>query len=59
MSVFEKMCSYLKLNPQTFITERYEKPAGNTFVDFRGKLSTGIRSEVCQQPYFQKQIQII
>jgi hypothetical protein len=47
------MVEFLKCNFQIDSTTSYEKLTQNTFIDLRGKLTTGARTEVTQQPYNQ------
>jgi hypothetical protein len=53
LEAYEKMCAFLKFKPYTSATQSYEKLAADNFTDVRGKLTTGARLEVVQQPYFQ------
>ena len=51
--VFEKICAFLKFNPDTSFTRSYDKSAEESYLDLRGKLTTGTRLQQFQHPYFQ------
>lgn len=50
---FNKICGFFKFNPPATYTKSYEKMVDESYLDLRGKLTTGNRLDVIQESYFQ------